>query len=121
MKKPKPKRKAKVKRSWLTGRKLPLALVGTVLALFATVWKMDDHWLPREIHNIAMAQVGGVLEKMQKAMEVQEARNQEFYWQRREAELRAELRKNPRDPQLLRDYQEAVDERRRCQDQMKKK
>jgi len=112
--------KKKVKKiKWLDSKKIPLALIATVICVFGMVWGLDNHWLPREIHNIAMAQVGKTLESIQKELASQSAQNQEFYWQRKEAELKSELRKRPNDPMLLQEYKEVLEERRRCQDQMK--
>jgi len=113
-------RKKKVSRfSWLNKKVGMLSGVG-LLTILGGVWSLDQHWLPREIHNISIAQMQQSIGGIQKEVAVQSARSEVFYWMRREQELKAACAKNPRDALVKKDLEEAIIERRRAEDEVKK-
>jgi hypothetical protein len=112
-------RKKKSKFNWLN-KKVGLFGLAGVIGLLGSVWTLDQHWLPREIHNIAIGQVNQSIGGLQKEVALQSARNEVFYWMRRENELKAECARNPRNISTKADLEEAVVERRRAEDNVKK-
>jgi hypothetical protein len=116
----------KKKKSWCKpsewGPKCKVAIAGLllILSLIGGIWSLDKHWLPREIHDIAMAQTKATIEQTRSQLEVMGLQQQEFYWKRRESELKSELRVKPNDVRLQEDYREAVTERRRVEDEVRR-
>lgn len=117
MAKKKPKKKGLV--FWAKNHKAVVTGLASIIGIFGLVWGLDNHWLPREIHSICMAQVEHTLQGLQKQMAVQSAEQMEFYWRRKESELKTEARKNPNNIQVKQEWEEATIERRRAEDRVK--
>jgi len=113
------KKIVKNKFSWLKS-KPALFSIASIVGLFGSVWTLDQHWLPREIHNISIAQVQQSIGGVQKELAVQSSRSEVFYWLRRENELKALCARNPKDISVQKDLEEAMIERRRAEDEVKK-
>ena len=113
------KKKKKSKFDWLKSKTALFGVAG-VVGLFGSVWTLDQHWLPREIHNISIAQVQQSIGGIQKEVALQSSRNEVFYWLRRENELKALCARNPKDISVQKDLEEAIIERRRAEDNIKK-
>lgn len=106
--------------SWGRSCKLALGGLGTIIALMGGLWGLDRHWLPREIHDLAMAQTEKAVDKITNQLGVMGLQQQEFYWKRREQDLKAEMRTRPNDRALREDYEYAIQERRRVEDEVRK-
>lgn len=113
------KKKKKTRFSWVKSKAAIVSVVA-VIGFFGSVWTLDQHWVPREIHEIAMAQVTQSIGGIQKEVAVQSARSEVFYWMRRENELKSECSRNPKDPSLKADLEQAIVERRRAEDEVKR-
>ena len=112
-------KKKKSKFAWLNKKTGAISLAG-IIGILGSVWTLDQHWLPREIHNISIAQVNQSIGGLQKEVALQSARNEVFYWMRRENELKAECARNPKSAIAKADLEEAIIERRRAEDNVKK-
>ena len=112
-------KKKKSKFNWLN-KKVGLFGLAGVIGLLGSVWTLDQHWLPREIHNIAIGQVNQSINALQKETALQSARSEVFYWMRRENELKSECARNPKNATAKADMEEAIIERRRAEDNVKK-
>lgn len=106
--------------AWGRSCKLALGGLGTILALMSGLWALDHHWTPREIHNLALAQTDKKVDKITEQLGVMGLQQQEFYWKRREQDLKAEMRTRPNDRALREDYEYAIQERRRVEDEVRK-
>ena len=113
------KTKKKSKFKWVTSRPV-LITAGSVVGLLGGLTALDNHWLPREVYTISYAQVQQDVRGLQKEMVLQSNRNEVFYWMRRETELRTECSRDPKNVAIRGELEEAIVERRRAEDNVKK-
>lgn len=85
--------------------KTALALVGTGLALFASVWAIDEHYVPREVYSICVAGISDQFQQINKSRAVDNAYRDVQFWTQQEASLRVQLARCPAGTPL---YQELI-------------
>lgn len=92
--------------------KTALTLVATGLALIASVWAIDEHYVPREVYNLYSANVSDQFKQINKSRAVDNAYRDVQFWTQQEASIRVQLAHcpagNPLYQELIRQLNEAT-------------
>ncbi len=92
--------------------KIAFAVVATVLGVLGGVWAMEEHYVPRDYHQLCMQTMTQQMQDFQKTNQIQRAQDQVFYWMRIETQLREDLARNPSNISIQQKVSEA--RRLRC-------
>jgi hypothetical protein len=92
-----------------------LIAVGVLLGLFASAWGgskyLNDNYVPREVFILQCEAQIQMMQQMQKDRNIDRARSNYEFWQRRESDYRWQLSKEPTNQWLKENYEEAKRQR----------
>jgi len=94
--------------------------LGTILALVASIWGIDERYVPREIHKFEIAEVYETMNQVQQTNLIYRAQQDVQYWLRIELQLETLCDQNPNNQSLRRKYNRAVEERKRAEERLRK-
>lgn len=97
-----------------------LLSVGSVLGVLGAAWGLDTHFLPREVYTLKAAAQQKTMQAIQQSVQLQNALYWLQYWQREERDARNRYKQTPRDVDVVEDYKEAQDQRKKAQDYLNK-
>lgn len=97
-----------------------LLSVGSVLGVLGAAWGLDTHFLPREVYQLKAAAQQKTMQQIQQSVELQNALYWLQYWQREERDNRRLIKMYPRDVDIIENYKEAQEQRKKAQDYLNK-
>ena len=93
-----------------------LVVVGGIIA---GGWALDEHFTPREVHNLTKDQIYADMNQFQKDLRVQRAQDNVIYWQRIELQIQDACDRYPNDKNLQRKFERARYERQKAEQVLK--
>lgn len=97
-----------------------VASVGTVLAVFTSIWAIDGRYVQREIHKLEIAEVYETMNQIQQTDHIGRAQQDVQYWLRMELQLEMMCDAYPTNQPIKRKYQRAVEERKKAEERLRK-
>lgn len=98
--------------------------VSALLAMLATLlgftWAMDDHWTPREIHELFASSVYNQFQELNKRNEIRDAQRDVQYWLKMEMFWRVEVSKDPNNAYKCQQLDNAVRQRAEAEKRQRK-
>ena len=98
--------------------KTAIASLVVLFGILGGVWAMEEHYTPRDFHELCMTQVQRQMADFQKTNQIQRAQDQVFYWMRIETQIREEIARQPNDSNLYRKLNEVSRQREAAQNQL---
>jgi hypothetical protein len=108
----------KVSGGYVPSGKTIWSVVGALIVvggLIAGGWALDEHFTPREVHNLTKDQIYADMSQFRKDLAVQRAQDNVIYWQRIELQIQDACDRYPNDKALQRKLQRAQYERRKAE------
>jgi hypothetical protein len=96
-----------------------IGVVVVLLSLFGSIWAIDDHYTPREIHELTIADVYQSIRNLQLNNTLQREQDNVIYWQRIELQLENACDSHPNDAALRRKYNRARHERQQAEQRLR--